>query len=109
MVTAFASQLSADAGSGLRQQQMFRTAIGSLVTTSRTAMPAQTQSWNAWHQCSAPLIGTGPCASSAVPVPFVPTARSDQQNQGARWESPALASVACSPTRPGSGPWHRRR
>ena len=84
LVTAFASQLPADAGSWLRQQEMFRTAIGSLVTTSRTAMPAQTQLWNAWHQCSAPLIRTGPCASSAVPMPFVPTAHSDQQNQGAR-------------------------
>ncbi|PZG90429.1 hypothetical protein C1I97_30560 [Streptomyces sp. NTH33] len=41
MVTAFASQLPTDAGSRLRQQQMLRTAIGSLVTTSRTAMPAQ--------------------------------------------------------------------
>ena len=66
---------------------MFRTAIGSLVTTSRTAMPAQTQLWNAWHQCSAPLISTGPCASSAVPMPFVPAAHSDQQNQGARLDS----------------------
>jgi hypothetical protein len=43
LVAAFASQLPADAGSGVRQLEMFRTAIGSLVTTSRTAMPAQTQ------------------------------------------------------------------
>ena len=71
--------------------------MGSLVTTSRTATPAQTQLWNAWHQCSAPLISTGPCASSAVPMPFVPAAHSDQQNQGARLESVALASVAWSP------------
>jgi hypothetical protein len=97
MVTAFASQLPAEAGSWLRQHEMFRTAIGSIVTTSRTATPAPTQLWNAWHQCSAPLIGTGPCASSAVPMPFVPTAHSDQQNQGARLESLALASVAWSP------------
>ena len=97
VATAFASHPSADAGSWLRQQEMFRTAIGSLVTTSRTAMPAQTQLWNAWHQCSAPLITTGPCASSAVPMPFVPAAHSDQQNQGARLESVALASVAWSP------------
>ena len=97
LVTAFASQPPAAAGSGLRQQEMFRTAIGSLVTTSRTAMPAQTQLWNAWHQCSAPLISTGPCASSAVPMPFVPAAHSDQQNQGARLASAALASVAWSP------------
>ena len=97
LVTAFASQLPAGAGSWLRQQEMFRTAIGSLVTTSRTAMPAQTQLWNAWHQCSAPLISTGPCASSAVPMPFVPAAHSDQQNQGARLASVALASVAWSP------------
>src|SRR5919112_4406792 len=96
-MTAFASHPSADAGSWLRQQEMFRTAIGSLVTTSRTAMPAQAQLWNAWHQCSAPLIDTGPCASSAVPMPFVPTAYSDQQNQGARLESLALVIVAGSP------------
>ena len=81
----------------MRQQDTFSTAIGSLVTTSRTATPAQTQSWNAWHQCSAPLTSTGPCASSAVPMPFVPAAHSDQQNQGARWASSALASVAWSP------------
>jgi hypothetical protein len=42
-VTALASQLPAEAGSWLRQQEMFSTAIGSLVTTSRTATPAQTQ------------------------------------------------------------------
>jgi hypothetical protein len=95
-VTAFASHPPADAGSWLRQQEMFRTAIGSLVTTSRTAMPAQTQLWNAWHQCSAPLINTGPCVSSTVPMPFVPGAHSDEQNQGARLASKALASVAWS-------------
>jgi hypothetical protein len=97
LATAFASQPPAAAGSWLRQQEMFRTAIGSLVTTSRTAIPAHTQLWNAWHQCSAPLISTGPCASSAVPMPFVPAAHSDQQNQGARLASVALASVAWSP------------
>src|SRR3954468_6111558 len=43
LAAAFASQLPADGGSGVRQHEMFRTAIGSLVTTSRTAMPAQTQ------------------------------------------------------------------
>ena len=97
LVAAFASQLPADVGSGVRQQETFRTAIGSLVTTSRTAMPAQTQLWNAWHQCSAPLIRTGPWASSAVPMPFVPAAHSDQQNQGARLASAALVTVAGSP------------
>ena len=97
LVTAFASHPPTDPGSWLRQQEMFRTAIGSLLTTSRTAMPAQTQLWNAWHQCSAPLISTGPCASSAVPMPFVPAALSDQQNQGARLASVALARVAGSP------------
>src|SRR4051812_8709918 len=47
LVTAFASQPPTAAGSWLRQQEMFRTAIGSLLTTSRTAMPAQAQLWNA--------------------------------------------------------------
>jgi hypothetical protein len=97
LVTAFASQLPAAAGRWLRQQEMFRTAIGSLVTTSRTATPAQTQLWNAWHQCSAPRISTGPCASSAVPMPLVPATHSDQQNQGARSDSVALVSMAWSP------------
>src|SRR5919202_1657338 len=76
---------------------MFSTAIGSLITTSRTATPAQDQLWNPSHQCSGPLISTGPYASSAVPMPLVPAAHSDQQNQGARLESVALASVAWSP------------
>ena len=93
-VTAFASQPPADPGSGVRQQDTFSTAMGSLVTTSRTATPAQTQLWNASHQCSGPLTSTGPCASSAVPMPLVPAAHSDQQYHGARWESLALASVA---------------
>ena len=58
-----------------------------------TATPAQTQLWKASHQCSGPLTRTGPCASSAVPMPLVPTAHSDQQYQGARWESLARARV----------------
>lgn len=94
LATALASQTPADPGSWVRQQEMFSTAIGSLVTTSRTAIPAHAQSWNAWHQCSAPLITTGPCASSAVPIPLVPAAHSDQQYHGARLESEALARVA---------------
>lgn len=97
LVTALASHPLVDPGRLVRQREMFSTAIGSLDTTSRTATPAPTQLWNAWHQCSAPLISTGPCASSAVPMPFVPAAHSDQQNQGARLESVALASVAWSP------------
>ena len=92
-VTAFASQPPAAPGSGVRQQDTFSTAMGSRVTTSRTATPAQTQLWNASHQCSGPLTSTGPCASSAVPMPLVPTAHSDQQYQGARWESLARARV----------------
>ena len=35
------------------------------------------------HQCSGPLISTGPGASSAVPIPFVPVAHSDQHDHGA--------------------------
>ena len=106
-VTAFASQLPALAGTSLRQQEMFRTAIGSLLTTSRTAMPAQTQLWNALHQCSAPRTTTGPCASSAVPMPFVPAAASAQQNQGARLARRPWRRWPGRPTRPGSGRWRR--
>jgi hypothetical protein len=96
-VTAWESHLPVASGSGVRQQEMLSTAIGSRVTTSRTAMAAHAQLWNAWHQCSAPLIRTGPCVSSAVPMPFVPAPASDQQDQVARLASAALATVAWSP------------
>ena len=108
LVAAFASQPPAAAGSGVRQQEMFRTAIGSLVTTSRTAMPAQTQLWNAWHQCSAPLISTGPWASSAVPMPFVPTATLGPAEPGRQvGVGGSRHAWPGRPTRPGSGRWSR--
>src|SRR5690349_18558948 len=83
-VAAFASHPADVRGRSPRQHATFRTAIGSLLTTLRTATPAQVQSWKARHQCSARVITTGFCVPSAVPMPFVPTALSDQQNHGAR-------------------------
>ena len=49
------------------------------------------------HQCSGPLISTGPGASSAVPIPFVPVAHSDQHDHGAMLLSRARESVVLSP------------
>ena len=49
------------------------------------------------HQCSGPLISTGPGASSAVPIPFVPVAHSDQHDHGAMLLSRARCSVSLSP------------
>src|ERR671925_1026882 len=42
-------------------------------------------------------MSTGPGASSAVPIPFVPVAHSDQHDHGAMLLSRARASVALSP------------
>ena len=64
---------------------------------SRTATPAQTHSSKPAHQCSGPLISTGPGASSAVPIPFVPVAHSDQHDHGAMLLSRARCSVSLSP------------
>src|SRR6476620_2766845 len=89
-VTDRSSHCRVDNGRSLRQQEIFRTASGSLLTTSRTVPAAQDQSWNAWAQCSVCLIITARWASNAVPMLFVPTALSDQLNQGAR--PPALAT-----------------
>jgi hypothetical protein len=44
------------------------------------------------------LISTGPGASSAVPIPFVPVAHSDQQDHGAMLLSRARRSVSLSPS-----------
>src|ERR687897_753154 len=49
------------------------------------------------HQCSGPLISTGPGASRAVPIPFVPVAHSDQHDHGAMLLSRARLSVSLSP------------
>ena len=76
---------------------MSSTATASCVTGSRTATPAQTHSSKPTHQCSGPLINTGPGASSAVPIPFVPVAHSDQHDQGAMLLSRARESVSLSP------------
>ena len=76
-------------GSGVFQQEMLRTASGSSVTTSRTATPAHAHGWKPWHQCSGPLTMTGRWLSSAVPMPLVPQAHSDQVDQGARLLSAA--------------------
>ena len=96
-LTALDSQPAACAGRLWRHVETSRTATGSAVTGSRTATPAQTHSSNPSHQCSGPLISTGPGASSAVPIPFVPVAHSDQHDHGAMLLSRARRSVFASP------------
>ena len=96
-LTALDSQPAACAGRLWRHVETSRTATGSAVTGSRTATPAQTHSSNPSHQCSGPLISTGPGASSAVPIPFVPVAHSDQHDHGAILLSRARRSVFASP------------
>ena len=48
-------------------------------------------------------------ASSAVPIPFVPVAHSDQHDHGAMLLSRARAASACRPGRSGSGRCRRSR
>src|SRR3954451_17926579 len=91
--TAFDSHPAAAAGRLARQVETSRTATGSRVTASRTATPAHIHSSKPTHQCSGPLISTGPGASSAVPIPFVPVAHSDQHDHGAMLLSRARDSV----------------
>src|SRR3954452_10359421 len=95
--TAFDSHAAAWAGRLARQVETSSTATGSCVTASRTATPAQTHSSKPTHQCSVPLITTGPGASRAVPIPFVPVAHSDQHDHGAMLLSYARDSVVWSP------------
>ena len=96
-LTAFASHVAAWTGRLARQVETSRTATGSRVTASRTATPAQTHSSKPMHQCSGPPITTAPGASSAVPIPFVPVAHSDQHDHGAMLASRARCSVSLSP------------
>ena len=96
-LTAFDSHPAACAGRLWRQVETSRTATASSVTGSRTATPPQTHSSKPVHQCSGPLISTGPGASSAVPIPFVPVAHSDQHDHGAMLDSRAWRSVFTSP------------
>ena len=96
-LTALESHVAAWSGSSARQVETSRTAIASLVTGSRTATPAHTHSSKPVHQCSGPLISTGPGDLSAVPIPFVPVAHSDQHDQGAMLLSRARRSVSFSP------------
>src|SRR5215213_5086724 len=95
--TALESHPAAWVGRLVRQVETSRTATASCVTASRTATPAHTHSWKPSHQCSGPLISTGPGASSAVPMPFVPVAHSDQHDHGAMLLSRARWSVSLSP------------
>lgn len=78
-------------------QETLSTASGSSVTTSRTDTPAQVQVWNPAHQCSGPRTRTGECDSRAVPMPLVPLAHSDQDDQGARLHSAAASRQRRSP------------
>src|SRR3954454_9659750 len=96
-LTALDSHPAVWGGRLARQVETSSTATASRVTGSRTATPAQTHSWKPAHQCSGPLISTGPGASSAVPIPFVPVARSDQHDHGAMLLSRARKSVSLSP------------
>src|SRR3954470_7099428 len=95
--TALDSHSAACGGRSARQAETSRTATGSPVTASRTATPAQTHSSKPVHQCSGPLISTAPRASSAVPIPFVPVAHSDQHDHGAMLLFHARPSVCLSP------------
>ena len=96
--TALESHPAVSGGRLARQAETSSTATASCVTGSRTATPAQIHSSKPAHQCSGPLISTGPGASSAVPIPFVPVAHSDQQDHGAMLLSRARASVSLSPS-----------
>ena len=96
-LTAFDSHPAACAGRLWRHVETSRTATASSVTGSRTATPPQTHSSKPVHQCSGPLISTGPGASSAVPIPLVPVAHSDQHDHGAMLDSRAWRSVFTSP------------
>ena len=95
--TVLDSHSAACGGRSARQAETSRTATGSPVTASRTATPAQTHSSKPVHQCSGPRISTAPGASSAVPIPFVPVADSDQHDHGAMLLSRARCSVSLSP------------
>ena len=95
--TALDSHSAACCGRLARQVETSSTATGSPVTGSRTATPAQIHSSNPVHQCSGPQISTAPGASSAVPIPFVPVAHSDQHDHGAMLLSRARRSVSLSP------------
>src|SRR3954469_25010012 len=97
LLTALESHPAASGGRWERHAETSSTATASRVTASRTATPAQTHSSKPSHQCSGPLISTGPGASSAVPIPFVPVAHSDQHDHGAMLLSRARWSVSLSP------------